>query len=104
MATAFVIAARWLLPGAPAGLVASLAFIGLIVNAIPITPGGIGVGEAAFDGLFHLAGFDGGARLLLFWRLGQVPMAILGAWFFMRHSRAMTDPRQEAPLDASRLA
>jgi len=92
LAVAFAVAAHWLVPGASPFLVPAVAFIGLIVNAIPITPGGIGVGEAAFEGLFQLAGFSGGARLLLFWRLGQIPFAILGAWYFSRSRKSLTEP------------
>lgn len=91
LALAFAASAYWLVPDAPPLLVPALAFIALTVNAIPITPGGIGVGEAAFEGLFQLAGYSGGARLLLFWRLGQLPFAILGAWFFSRERRLITD-------------
>jgi len=96
MAAAFAIAGHSLLPGASPLLVAAIAFIGLIVNAIPVTPGGIGVGEAAFEGLFALAGFNGGARLLICWRLGQIPFAILGAWYFSRHKTAMKPPMPDA--------
>jgi uncharacterized protein (TIRG00374 family) len=32
--------------------------IGMAVQAIPLTPGGLGVGEAAFGELYHLVGYD----------------------------------------------
>ena len=96
MASAFAIAAQSLLPGASPLLVAAVAFTGLLVNAIPVTPGGIGVGEAAFEGLFALVGFNGGARLLICWRLGQIPFAMLGAWYFTRHGEAMKPPMPDA--------
>jgi uncharacterized membrane protein YbhN (UPF0104 family) len=102
MALAFAIAAFWLVPGASPLLVPAVAFIGLIVNAIPITPGGIGVGEAAFEGLFQLAGFSGGARLLLFWRLGQIPFAMLGAWYFTRSRTAASAPAAASAVPPGR--
>ncbi len=46
-----------------------LAAIGFTANSIPLTPGGLGVGEAAFNSLFALAGVRGGAEALLGWRL-----------------------------------
>jgi len=46
-----------------------LALFGMLANALPVTPGGLGVGEAAFDRLFNLAGFTGGASMLLGWAL-----------------------------------
>ena len=89
MAISFGVAAQWLLPGVSPVTAAAIAFIGLIVNAIPITPGGIGVGEAAFEALFALVGVSGGARLLLSWRFGQLPFALLGAVYFARHREEM---------------
>jgi hypothetical protein len=85
LATAFAMASQWLLPGISPVMASAIAFIGLTVNAIPVTPGGIGVGEAAFEGLFALVGFSGGSRLLLCWRFGQLPFALLGAVYFARH-------------------
>lgn len=74
----FVLAGRVIMPAAPASLVAWVSLLALVANVIPITPAGLGVGEAAFAGAFGLAGFAGGAQLLLAWRAGQVPFAIAG--------------------------
>ena len=41
---------------------ALVAPIGHLVNSLPLTPGGIGVGETAFNALFWLAGMDGGGE------------------------------------------
>ncbi len=71
-----------LIPAAPAATTALLALLGMFANAVPITPGGLGVGEAAFDRLFALLGFTGGALVVLAWRLGMVPLSIVGfAWY-----------------------
>ena len=42
---------------------------GQLANALPVTPGGLGVGEAAFAGLFASVGATGGAEALLAWRV-----------------------------------
>ncbi len=79
LALAFAAAGTVLVPGSPPLLTPFLALLGLVANWIPLTPGGLGVGEAVFAGLFRLAGFQGGARLLLAWRVGMLPAAAVGA-------------------------
>lgn len=61
-----------------------LASLGFVANNIPVTPGGLGVGEAAFDSLFRLGGLEGGAEAMLAWRLLLVGLAPLGLWFFLQ--------------------
>jgi uncharacterized membrane protein YbhN (UPF0104 family) len=66
------------------GLVTCLvALLGMLANALPITPGGLGVGEAAFEGLFRGLGYEGGAHLILAWRIAMIPMCIVGAIIYM---------------------
>lgn len=48
---------------------AMLTPFGMLANALPLTPGGLGVGEAAFESLFLLAGLTGGAEAILSWRV-----------------------------------
>ncbi len=57
---------------------AGLAGLAMIANALPLTPGGLGVGEAAFERLFSAAGSSGGALLLLLYRAGSLPIAAAG--------------------------
>jgi len=57
--------------------------IGFTVNVLPVTPGGLGVGEAAFEKLFSLAGLTGGADALLGWRLLTILMSLLGLAFYL---------------------
>lgn len=61
--------------------------LGFMANTVPLTPGGLGVGEAAFDSLFGLAGLDGGAEVLLGWRLLILVMGLagLGVYLHGRH-------------------
>ncbi|HEV8363280.1 MAG TPA: lysylphosphatidylglycerol synthase transmembrane domain-containing protein [Gemmatimonadaceae bacterium] len=61
-----------------------LASLGFVANNVPLTPGGLGVGEAAFESLFRLAGLDGGAEAMLAWRLLLAGLAPLGLWYFVR--------------------
>ena len=64
---------------APAGEVCLLGLLGMLANALPLTPAGIGVGEAAFAGLFALAGYSGGSQLILAWRVGSLLLCVVGA-------------------------
>ncbi|MFZ3200121.1 MAG: lysylphosphatidylglycerol synthase transmembrane domain-containing protein [Candidatus Acidiferrales bacterium] len=58
--------------------------MGFIVNSLPLTPGGLGVGETAFNSLFKLAGLGGGADALLCWRIWSLPIALLGLACYLR--------------------
>jgi len=83
VAATYVVVASVVIPSAPWAQVAFLTMMGMVANAIPLTPGGLGVGEAAFDQLFSLMGYSGGAALLLLWRLGMLPLALLGAVIYI---------------------
>jgi len=82
----------WLLAGAihPASQRAELGLVvplGFVANALPITPGGIGVGETAFHRLFHFVGLDGGAEVAIGWRLGITLVALLGGLLYVLRGR-----------------
>jgi hypothetical protein len=62
--------------------------MGYIANSLPITPGGLGVGEAAFNALFHLTGLRGGAEALLCWRIWSAFIGIVGLGIYLRGLRA----------------
>jgi hypothetical protein len=72
------LAARALLGVDDLGVSAALASLGVVANALPLTPGGIGVGEAAFEQLFTISGVASGALLALVWRLGALPACAVG--------------------------
>ena len=55
-----------------------VAPIGHLVNSLPLTPGGIGVGETAFNALFVLTGMSGGADALLCLRIWSLLVGALG--------------------------
>jgi uncharacterized membrane protein YbhN (UPF0104 family) len=79
--------ARALDPAGFAWAMVLLIPLGFMANVVPLTPGGLGVGEAAFDGLFRLAGFSGGAELLLAWRLLTVLPAAVGLVVYFQAGR-----------------
>ena len=57
--------------------------IGHIVNSLPLTPGGLGVGETAFSALFNLLGLRGGAEALLCTRIWMAMIGLIGFVFYL---------------------
>jgi len=57
--------------------------IGLAVNAIPLAPGGLGIGEIGFGWLFSLAGADGGANVALAFHVYMILWSTPGAVFYL---------------------
>jgi len=55
-----------------------LAPFGLLVNMVPLSPGGIGIGEHGFQLLFELAGGDQGGNTFLLSRIFFSSSAVLG--------------------------
>jgi uncharacterized membrane protein YbhN (UPF0104 family) len=79
----FSAAARVFVPNAPSIVVSLLALLGLLANALPITPGGLGVGEAAFEGLFRSVGYAHGSQLILAWRAGMIALCGIGCALYI---------------------
>lgn len=107
LVTAFHSASRIFPPENPAVELATypehavIAPIGFIVQAVPISPGGVGVGEAAFAGLYKLAGRPETrgvvARLSL--RLAEWLLALVGYIIYLRmksHHELPEDEELEA--------
>ncbi|MDR3476693.1 MAG: lysylphosphatidylglycerol synthase transmembrane domain-containing protein [Gammaproteobacteria bacterium] len=63
------------------GPVMAVSSIGFLVNALPISPGGLGVGEGSFDFLFGMLGGKYGSNVFLISRIFLFAPAILGAIF-----------------------
>jgi hypothetical protein len=78
----YAFAARAVLGRGSLTLNALLASFGLFANVIPVTPGGIGVGEAAFEQLFLLAG-GGGAMISVIGRVGLIPGFAVGLALYL---------------------
>ena len=71
-------------PVGPTWEMGLLTPLGFLATTLPVTPGGIGVGEAAFNKLFILAGLSGGAELLLGWRLLTIIIGLSGLAFYLK--------------------
>ena len=63
-----------------------VAPLGLMMNAVPLSPGGLGVGEAAMQGLFTAVGEDGGKAFLamLGFRATFWVISLIGVLYFIR--------------------
>ncbi len=82
MAFTFMLAGSVLVPDAPMWATGFLAVLGMVANGLPLTPGGLGVGEAAFEALFAMIGADGGAGLMLAWRAAVLPLLVVGGLLY----------------------
>lgn len=71
--------------------VASIFPLGILTIVVPISPGGIGVGHAAFDKLFSMIGVSGGASVFNAYLIGQVSPSLLGVFPYLalRRSNAL---------------
>jgi uncharacterized protein (TIRG00374 family) len=58
--------------------VATVSPLGLLTNAVPLSPGGLGVGEKSFDVLFRAMGRNHGAGSFLITRIFLYLPAVLG--------------------------
>ncbi len=71
----------------PEGFAWTMAILipfGFMANQVPLTPGGLGVGEAAFESLFNMAGLSGGAEVMLGWRLLLLCVGLFGLVAYLR--------------------
>lgn len=57
--------------------------MGDVANSLPVTPGGIGIGESAFSALFKVAGLEGGAEALLCWRIWRAIVSLAGLAIYL---------------------
>ncbi len=58
--------------------------LGFVANSLPITPGGLGIGESAFGKLFTMVGLKGGAEILLGWRFLMLLIGLVGLIFYLQ--------------------
>ena len=79
-----LLVARAMNPDGFAWSMSLLVPLGFMANTLPITPGGLGVGEAVFDSLFSLAGLTGGAETMLGWRVIMLLVGMLGLLAYLR--------------------
>ena len=87
-------------PGSFSMRLTLVAPIGHLVNSLPLTPGGIGVGETAFKALFTLTGMSGGAEALLCVRLWNVIIGGLGLLVYVLGLGRIVHPYEAQPGEA----
>jgi len=58
--------------------------LGDLANNLPLTPGGLGVGESAYNALFRAVGLEGGAEALLCWRIWRAAVGLIGLLLYLR--------------------
>jgi uncharacterized membrane protein YbhN (UPF0104 family) len=68
--------------------------LGFVANSLPVTPGGLGVGEAAFRQLFQMAGFTGGAVAILGWRVLMIMVGLPGLIFYLLDKKQAVVPER----------
>ena len=68
--------------------------IGLITIALPIAPGGIGVGHVAFESLYQFVGVSGGADIFNLFIIIQLSVFLLGVIPYLLHSSEYRLPPQ----------
>jgi uncharacterized protein (TIRG00374 family) len=61
--------------------------LGDLANNLPVTPGGLGVGESAYNALFRAVGLEGGAEALLCWRIWRAAVGLIGLVLYLRGPR-----------------
>lgn len=69
-----------------------IAPMGLLVSAIPLLPGGVGTGHAAFLSLFHMIGSERGADIFNMGILINVLLSLVGGLFYLRSPRTKSLP------------
>lgn len=74
-----------------------VAPLGNVANSLPLTPGGLGVGEAAFSKLFSMVGLAMGAETLLCWRIWKAMVALIGLAIYMRGMGRVGFEKRSAP-------
>lgn len=57
---------------------ASITPLGILTTALPLAPGGMGIGHVAFDRILNFAGVSGGANIFNIFFLGQMSLNLLG--------------------------
>lgn len=70
--------------------------LGLLTTAIPVAPAGLGVGHAAFDWLFSLAGSSHGPEVFTMLVTVQILFNLSGIFFYLRSPKLSAEPSPEA--------
>ncbi|MBF0441252.1 MAG: flippase-like domain-containing protein [Oligoflexales bacterium] len=70
--------------------------IGVLTAALPISPGGFGVGHVAFEQLFNMVGLSNGANIYNVFFLCQLVLNLLGAFSYIFERKPVTSEEQAA--------
>jgi uncharacterized membrane protein YbhN (UPF0104 family) len=81
--------------------IASIFPIGVLTTAIPITPGGLGVGHVAFDRLFTMIRLPHGATVFNLFVISQLLLNLLGVIPYLSLRRHQPLPSGGADVDGS---
>jgi glycosyltransferase 2 family protein len=78
-------------------LLACVFALGSLATALPIAPGGLGVGHAVFDKLFEMIGLTGGANIFNVFCLSMLALNLTGAipYLFTKSKLPSKDETQE---------
>jgi glycosyltransferase 2 family protein len=78
-------------------VMATIYALGALTTALPIAPGGLGVGHAAFDKLFELVGLTGGANVFNVFCLTMLAFSLSGAipYLFVKSKLPSKDETRE---------
>ncbi len=80
------------------GLLASIFPFGILVTAVPIAPGGLGVGHVAFERLYSLVGLQHGANVFNLYAVGSLLMNLLGFIPYISMRSKITIPQSDQEL------
>ncbi len=69
------------------GQIATIFPIGILTTAVPLTPGGLGVGHVAFDRLFVMIGLHHGANVFNLFLLSQLFLNLTGIFPYLALKR-----------------
>lgn len=65
--------------------------LGIITTAVPLAPGGLGVGHFAFEKLYAMVGLTGGANVFNVFVMGTLALNLLGLIPYLLHRSALPD-------------
>lgn len=83
------------------GRIASIFPVGVLTTAIPVTPGGLGVGHVAFDRLFNMIGLSHGATVFNLYVISQLSLNLLGVIPYISLRRHQPLPSHGPDVDSS---
>ncbi|MCX6128247.1 MAG: lysylphosphatidylglycerol synthase transmembrane domain-containing protein [Proteobacteria bacterium] len=87
----------------PFGSIASIFPVGVLTTAIPITPGGLGVGHVAFDRLFTMINLNHGATVFNLFIISQLILNLLGVIPYLSLRRSQPIALDSPELEASSM-